>query len=111
MADRAKLQEEIKCQGEIVRKLKAEKAEKDKVSINLLEKLLSSIQTKMGLIFYELVCESDHMFAIHVDPRPGLTVHRKWFNSLKHAVKIANYVYLPSLMCCISKDYVISIQL
>ena len=69
MADRAKLQEEIKCQGEIVRKLKAEKAEKDKVGINLLEKLLSSIQTKMGLIFYELVCESDHMFAIHVDPR------------------------------------------
>ena len=33
MADRAAIQEEIKKQGEVVRKLKAEKAEKDLVGL------------------------------------------------------------------------------
>ena len=31
MADRAEIQEKIKCQGEIVRKLKSEKAAKEQV--------------------------------------------------------------------------------
>lgn len=33
MADKAQIQEAIKAQGEVVRKLKAEKASKDQVSI------------------------------------------------------------------------------
>lgn len=35
MADKAQVQEAIKAQGEVVRKLKAEKASKEQVSISL----------------------------------------------------------------------------